>query len=50
MWSDSYSIFHTYQVNSIFYRFPIPDSRFPIPDSRFPIPDSRFPIPATLIG
>ncbi|WP_269087007.1 hypothetical protein [Moorena bouillonii] len=34
--SDSYRVFHTYQVHSIF--------------SPFPIPDSRFPIPATLIG
>ncbi|NEP50650.1 MAG: hypothetical protein F6K65_18305 [Moorea sp. SIO3C2] len=36
----SHSIFHTYEVNRIFSRFPIPDSRFPTPDSRFPIPCS----------
>ena len=40
-----YSVFHSYQVHGIFFRFPIIDSRFPIPDSRFPITDSRFPIP-----
>ncbi|WP_293115227.1 MULTISPECIES: hypothetical protein [Moorena] len=34
--NHQYSIFHTYEVKRIFYRFPIPDSRFPIPDSLFP--------------
>ncbi|NEP67419.1 MULTISPECIES: hypothetical protein [Moorena] len=60
----SHSIFPSYEVNRIFSRFPIPDSRFPIPvpllggvrggfrlptpDSLLPIPDSLLPIPYSL--
>ncbi|WP_424100516.1 hypothetical protein [Moorena producens] len=51
-----YSVYHSYEVNRIFYLLPLAScllplaySLLPIPDSRFPIPDSRFPIPRSAV-